>query len=218
MNGKLTVSGIRELCDDFTDLAVSVYHVSDRRFIYCSPSIQTLLGYRPEHLVEGGLEFWYGIVEPRERPIIQEKLTGFVFNSGSGPSAEARKPIRYRVQNADGKWVCLRHKIHLRRIDDALMALNVICDRSERHLLDDYLGLTIPNGCNGTGSRPAGNISEREIQVLKMIACGMPSRQIAAKLYISKHTVISHRKNLIEKFGVKNTAELIYEASKVIAL
>ncbi|RZV54531.1 MAG: LuxR family transcriptional regulator, partial [Flavobacteriaceae bacterium] len=38
------------------------------------------------------------------------------------------------------------------------------------------------------------------------------SKQIADILYISNHTAISHRKNLIEKFQVKNTAHLVKRA------
>jgi len=57
-------------------------------------------------------------------------------------------------------------------------------------------------------------LSERELEVLRLIASGYSSKQLADKLNISNHTAISHRKNLLEKFRVKNTAELIKEASK----
>lgn len=57
-------------------------------------------------------------------------------------------------------------------------------------------------------------LSEREKEVLKFIAQGFSSKQLANELNISKHTAISHRKHLLEKFKVKNTAELIKEASK----
>ncbi|NMM49686.1 hypothetical protein HH304_14860 [Flammeovirgaceae bacterium KN852] len=62
---------------------------------------------------------------------------------------------------------------------------------------------------------PSEKVSCRELQVLKLIAHGYSAKQIAHKLYISEHTAINHRKNLIEKFQVKNTAELIKNASKV---
>ena len=51
-----------------------------------------------------------------------------------------------------------------------------------------------------------------------MVADGYSSKQIADKLFISNHTAISHRKNLIEKFKVKNTAQLIKRASRNIEL
>jgi len=61
-------------------------------------------------------------------------------------------------------------------------------------------------------------LGDREIQVLRLIANGNSDRQIATRLGISVHTSVRHRKNLIEKFKVKNTAELIKDASKVFWL
>lgn len=60
----------------------------------------------------------------------------------------------------------------------------------------------------------SNGLSDREIEVLKLIANGLSSKQLASVLNISSHTAISHRKHLLEKFKVKNTAELIKEASK----
>ena len=58
------------------------------------------------------------------------------------------------------------------------------------------------------------NISRREKEVLQLIATGLSTKEIADQLFISNTTVISHRKNLLQKFTAKNTAELINKASK----
>jgi DNA-binding NarL/FixJ family response regulator len=52
-------------------------------------------------------------------------------------------------------------------------------------------------------------ISKREKEVLQLIAKGLTNHEIADKLFLSPLTVDSHRKNLIAKLGVKNTAEMI---------
>ena len=57
-------------------------------------------------------------------------------------------------------------------------------------------------------------LSSREKEVLVLIADGFTNPQIAAKLFLSMHTVDSHRKNLLTKFEVNNTASLIKLASK----
>ena len=49
----------------------------------------------------------------------------------------------------------------------------------------------------------------REIEVLGLIMLGYTNQQIAEKLFISYETVRSHRKNILEKTGAKNTAALI---------
>ncbi|WP_319501742.1 response regulator transcription factor [uncultured Draconibacterium sp.] len=55
-------------------------------------------------------------------------------------------------------------------------------------------------------------LSEREIDVLKLLATGKSNKEIAEQLFISIHTVISHRKNISTKIGVKSTAALVIYA------
>ena len=55
-------------------------------------------------------------------------------------------------------------------------------------------------------------LTRRENEILTCIAEELTNSEIAEKLFISKKTVESHRKNLLQKFGVRNTAGLIKEA------
>lgn len=57
-------------------------------------------------------------------------------------------------------------------------------------------------------------LTTREIEVLELICQEYTAKEIAEKLFISHRTVEGHRKNLIEKLGVKNTAGLIVKAIK----
>ena len=52
-------------------------------------------------------------------------------------------------------------------------------------------------------------LSAREKEILELIAEGYTNPQIAEKIFLSSFTVDSHRKNLLAKLGVKNTASLI---------
>ena len=52
-------------------------------------------------------------------------------------------------------------------------------------------------------------LSKREVEILQLIGKEYSSQQVADKLFISFHTVESHRANLMFKAGVKNTAGLI---------
>nr|WP_294906259.1 response regulator transcription factor [uncultured Lacibacter sp.] len=55
-------------------------------------------------------------------------------------------------------------------------------------------------------------ITRREKEILLLIAEGLTNAEIAEKLFISIPTVNTHRKSLLEKFDVKNTALLISKA------
>lgn len=78
--------------------------------------------------------------------------------------------------------------------------------------------------CNGTrevlGSidhapiREIPRLTRREKEILTLIGQGKTTQQIAGDLFISPHTVESHRKNLMEKFGVPNTAMVLKLATE----
>lgn len=51
-------------------------------------------------------------------------------------------------------------------------------------------------------------ISKREIDILKNIALGYSNKEIADKLFISTHTVVTHRKNITRKLGIKTVPGL----------
>lgn len=51
-------------------------------------------------------------------------------------------------------------------------------------------------------------LSERERDVLVLVARGLTNKEIASQLVISPHTVISHRKNIVHKTGIRSVAGL----------
>lgn len=57
-------------------------------------------------------------------------------------------------------------------------------------------------------NRKNSAISEREQEVLRLVAFGFTNKQISDQLYISTHTVITHRKNISSKLGIKTIAGL----------
>lgn len=58
-------------------------------------------------------------------------------------------------------------------------------------------------------------LSERENEIITMIAEGYTNVQIAEQLFLSNHTVNTHRKNILAKLGVKNTAGIVIYAVKM---
>jgi len=55
--------------------------------------------------------------------------------------------------------------------------------------------------------------THRELEIINLLATGLASKQVAEKLSISFHTVESHRKNLLRKYNVNSTAELVFMAA-----
>ena len=63
-----------------------------------------------------------------------------------------------------------------------------------------------PNGCSGI------SLSEREIEIIRLISDGSTNKEIADQLFLSTHTVNTHRKNIMNKLGIKNTAGIVIYA------
>ena len=58
-------------------------------------------------------------------------------------------------------------------------------------------------------------VTTRESQILQMISEGFTVKEIASSLFLSEHTVISHKKNLTAKLSAKNCVDLIVKAIKM---
>ena len=105
----------------------------------------------------------------------------------------------------------------LHRIEDQVLAANYFMDITDKESIGRHLSersLVRHTRKN----RSVNLITPREEEVLKLIADGYSSKQIAHRLFISNHTAITHRRHLIGKFRVKNTAQLIKKASLVMEL
>lgn len=73
-------------------------------------------------------------------------------------------------------------------------------------MMEQYM----PSSSRRTDAEPSiHELTRREVEILRLIAQEMTNNEIAERLFISTYTVETHRKNLIRKIGVKNTAGLV---------
>lgn len=91
--------------------------------------------------------------------------------------------------------------------EELLEAIQVVLKGKDYFSFEAALSLRAPKQ-----AQPV--ISRREKDVLHLIADGLTNAEISEKLFISIPTVNTHRKSLLEKFDVNNTATLIGKAIK----
>lgn len=77
-------------------------------------------------------------------------------------------------------------------------------------IIDQYIGL----GISKLEVEEPRNLTASEIDIVRMIASGLTTKEIASKRIISSHTVSTHRKNIFRKVGVSNVSELTLYAIK----
>lgn len=70
-----------------------------------------------------------------------------------------------------------------------------------------YALSTDPENILGAADRSV--LSKREIEIVRLLAQGQSSKLIGSELFISTHTVDTHRRNMMRRMGVANTQELV---------
>ena len=129
-------------------------------------------------------------------------------------------PDFLQIRNAAplAAWVGILYTLPEREVLSLFDATIQITD-SPVQIADTIHQLTMSH-CHCPGYSQNENLTTREIDILRQITLGLSNKEIADKLNISIHTVISHRKNIICKTGIKSQAGLtIYAISnKIISL
>ncbi|WP_104382146.1 response regulator transcription factor [Sphingobacterium sp. HMA12] len=113
-----------------------------------------------------------------------------VINSILNEGADA-----YLQKNATGTEI-------IAAISDVLVGKRYICAKTQ----------VILNKKTEAGLKQVPKLTRREKEILTFVAKGMTTNQIAESLFISSHTVESHRKNLMEKFQTKSVTAAVKSA------
>lgn len=81
-------------------------------------------------------------------------------------------------------------------------------DASETEVVSVIDSVTTVSEGDGDSQGDGEGLTKREVSVLVLVAEGFMNKEIADKLNVSVHTVISHRKNITRKTGIKSVAGL----------
>lgn len=139
---------------------------------------------------------------------------------------EASLMVDYRVRKANGQYIkVLRHtsvfeahEEHGRAISTFSMCKDISSIKSSNHIGWQFAGLAVDR----MGLRHLNELRphlqyrppSREMDIIQLLAAGRSSKLIALDLAISLHTVNTHRRNLMERSGTRNVAELMHMAKE----
>lgn len=170
---------------------LAVIHPDDREMVNSAylNSLQNKTPYDIEH-----------------RLLLQDGRIKYVHERCETVYGRAGEPLRSvgTVQDiSDRKRLKLEGTDMLRRIESLIMQM------------DERTAAVVPPENVVTNSdEGAGKLSRRHLEVIELVAAGLTSAQIAARLNISQTTVITHRRNLMRKLGCHSAAELTAYAIK----
>ena len=210
--------------------SISIFDLYKKEHIYLSRGFETQLGWELNKVEEEGHQYIDSRVHPNDLFDLLESGNYYLdlafFHI---PRYEWRKYkviTDYRVRNSMGLYIrvieqhlCLEcDKNGNVWLDLSIMDLNPYQDLSapfHSRLINFETGELWEYQPKQPGLTDKPLLSTREKEVLKLIAGGFVSKQVADQLYISVNTVNTHRQRIIEKLNVSNTAEAIRYASKL---
>lgn len=189
--GKLRVNG--DNCYFCFDL------LTDKCTYFC-PSITRFLGYDPRNFRNKGLGFFRKLIHPEDFMLVLDEVINLVSSAEKSTFGLVRgqqNGIFLHLRHKKGDWQKCKLKLHLLKEPKT----------GNYKILLGFLGMVGTQKDSHNQLPPL--ITDREKEVFRYLSEGDSAKIIACKLGISESTVVSHRKNLIEKLGVKNSAELI---------
>jgi DNA-binding NarL/FixJ family response regulator len=86
--------------------------------------------------------------------------------------------------------------------------------KGKKYYSNELLDLLFELSEKKSTGEETGQLTVTEMEIVKLIAEGLTTKEIASRKYISFHTVITHRKNIFRKLGVSSVSELIMYAIK----
>lgn len=210
--------------------SISIFDCHKRDHIFLSRGFETQLGWSIEEIEKEGHSYIDSRVHPDDLVgLLESGIYYLRLAFYEVPKSEWKnyKVISdYRVKNAAGNYVrVIEQHISLEVdkrgnvwLDLSIMDLNPDQDVTipfRSRLMNFKTGELFEYKPVVEADKNVTQLSSREKEVLKLIATGLVSKQIADKLFISVNTVNTHRQNIIEKLNVSNTAEAIRYASEV---
>ncbi len=199
--------------------SISIFDLHQKKHIYLSSRFETLFGYNIEEAHAEGNEYFDKKVHPDDQ-LIALKLGIYFLKIAISLPHENRKDYKlindYRIEDGQGRYIRVIEQFQALELDkhgNIWLAL-CIMDISPNQDISQPLQNKVINFKTGeTLSAPKKlldiGLSKREKEILGLISEGLISKEIADNLFISVHTVNTHRQKIIDKLNVKNSFEAI---------
>ncbi len=142
----------------------------------------------------------------------EKELLGALEERGEITPATAAMRTSLTVEEASRMLEELATEGHLRVLNREGVLVYTLFEKEQRSSLG---AATVSFTANGSSEPLVESLSERELEVLTLLASGRPNREVARDLFVSVGTVKTHTNNIYRKLGVRNRAEALARARAV---
>lgn len=206
---------------------------------FLSHNFKRVFGYPRKLFIDGDLQFLIRHMHPDDLPTFilfaeTSTINATTWNIGK---EKAVHECCSRIKHHNGTWIWINQRVVAlsvtldRHIDNALLLFDD-CTAEKQAELDRHtsviqksrknsklLEMLAPVSSSETrrekllialGDHPS--LTAREKEVMQLVAQGFSSKEIAGKLFISMHTVESHRKHILKKLSVRNAPQMVHQS------
>jgi hypothetical protein len=210
---------LEELMDE-NDQYFQVFDVGQMKFLFTSKGIIHMVGVSPEEIHPG---HYTQLIHPDDEERLGQararvyKMEKDIFQAQKG---SALTSYNLRIQNAARNYCMLFVQDYLFYSPipyKAVFLIQVVTnidwykmkkDRFHHYAGNDLSLFRFPDkDLLDTGP----DLSYREFEIIRLIEAGLSSKEIADKLFLSIHTVNTHRSNILQKSRKSQISDLIYE-------
>ncbi|SDX14221.1 PAS fold-containing protein [Lutibacter oricola] len=196
-----------------------------KQFEYISKNFTACTGLKNEDMLKGGMDYFWSRYHENDINLWLQCLQGLMNFTMNELDPDKRSKMsytwNYRIKNAQGKFVTIIQNttpIQFDKTNKPIVGLahyTVLEDEirmdicaSAKYLNDknEYETLYFNNISN---KNLLGAVSNRERDIIRQLLVKKTSKEIAESLHISRHTVDTHRRNILKKFNLASTGELI---------
>jgi DNA-binding CsgD family transcriptional regulator len=208
-----------EMLNVIENSAISIFDLYQQKHLFLSSRFETIFGYNISDAHKEGNEYFDKKVHPDDF-LTAMKIGNYFLKLAFALPAEEKKDYKlindYRIINAEGKYIRVIEQFQALELDkhgNVWLALCVM-DLSPNQDISLPLQNKVINFKMGElyhfpDSIKEVNLSKREKEILNLISDGLISKEIADNLFISIHTVNTHRQKILEKLDVSNSHEAI---------
>ena len=204
---------------------------------FLSQNFTRIFGYSRKHFIGGDLQFLIKHMHPDDLQAFIFFAETSTLNAT--PWKEAKENAVHeccsRIKHSNGKWIWVNQKVIVlsvtpdRHIDTALLLFDD-CTTAKQTELDQHFSVIEKSRKNSKLLELLAPVSDqtkrekllgatedyalltpREKEIMQLVSQGFSSKEIAAKLFISRHTVESHRKHILHKLSVRNAPQMVHQ-------
>jgi DNA-binding CsgD family transcriptional regulator len=208
-----------------------VVEPNTRTYYFMGKQQASVSGYSNEEFHKKGIELFLKCLHPDERDIILQQIypdfAAFVAKTPLKYKKDLLFNYNYRFKRKTGKYINLMEQIHILEVDQqgmaGLLLGNVIMiggndvlpmRATGKIFRKNQIAEILFSKVYTSPTNPINQITNRELDILRNLAAGKTSNEISKELFISTHTVDTHRRNLLKKLNCKSVVELARLAFK----